>query len=129
MSLIGWGIAGEVVDREAARYEYCGHQPLYPVLALDPLPPQSHLIVQMTFLAASGGSLQGYLLAPHAFGIFANGREFCFNRNLPTLAARIAAELEKALATVSPPIFPLRYTSDLRNDAGDPIAGEIPSFW
>lgn len=127
--LLAWGIPEEILNREFARYEFCGHQPLYPVLQLDPLPQQPHLIVQMTFETASGRSLQGYLLAPYAFGIFVNGREFCFNRNLSTLSGRVATELERALGTAQQPIFPLQYASELRTDAGDPISGEISRFW
>lgn len=127
-TLLGWGVPAATVDREITRYEFCGHQPLYPVLQLEPLPPQQHLIVRVTFATACGGEIAGYLLEPHAFGIFVNGLEFCFNRNLPSLSGRVAAELETALGTTQP-IFPLRYASDLRLDTGDRIAGDISRFW
>lgn len=126
--LLAWSISEEKLDREITRYEFCGHQPLYPVLQLDPLPFQPHMIVHVVFEAANGLSLPGYVLAPHAFGIFVNEREFCFNRNLPALAGRVASALETALGNEGQ-IFPLRYASNLRLHDGREISGEISSFW
>jgi hypothetical protein len=127
--ILGWGVREKTLDDEVARYEFCGPQPLFPVLQLDPLPPRPHLIVSVTFESACGTSLAGYLLEPHAFGVFAGDREFCFNRILASLAARAAAGLASALGRRPERLFPLAYSSDLRTPEGRAIRGEIAAFW
>jgi hypothetical protein len=127
--ILGWGVRETTVDDEIARYEFCGPQPLFPVLQLDPLPPRPHLIVSVTFESACGASLPGYLLEPHAFGVFAGDREFCFNRNLASIAARAADGLASDLGRDPERLFPLAYASDLRTHTGCAIRGEIAAFW
>jgi hypothetical protein len=128
-AILSWGVPVKALDDEIARYEYCGPQPLYPVLQLDPLPRKEHLIVGTVFEAACGIALPGYVLEPHAFGLFVGDREFCFNRILVGLSARAAGELESALAEEIERLFPLRYASGLRRHDGGAIEGEIERFW
>ena len=128
-AILSWGVSVKALDDEIARYEFCGPQPLYPVLQLDPLPRKEHLIVAAVFEAACGIALPGYVLEPHAFGLFVGDREFCFNRNLVGLSARTAGELESALAEEIERLFPLRYASGLRRHDGGAIEGEIERFW
>jgi hypothetical protein len=127
--ILGWGVRGKTIDDEIARYEFCGPQPLYPVLQLDPLPRMPHLIVSVSFRTDCGTSLPGYLLEPHAFGVFIGDREICFNRNLVGRSARAAAELGAALDRDPEHLFPLRYAAGLQTDDGREINGEIERFW
>ena len=127
--ILGWGVHEQTVDDQIARYEFCGPQPLFPVLELDPLPLRPHLILCVTFESARGATMPGYLLEPHAFGVFAGDREFCFNRIMAPIAARAAAGLAAAVDCEPEQLFPLAYTSDLRTHAGHAIRGEIAAFW
>ena len=128
-AILSWGVPVTALDDEIARYEYCGPQPLYPVLQLDPLPPTEHLIVAAVFETAGGIALPGYVLEPHAFGLFVGDQEFCFNRNLVGVSARAAAKLGSALAEEPRSLFPLRYASGLRSHDGRTIEGEIQRYW
>lgn len=128
-TILAWGVSGADLDREIARYEFCGPHPLYPVLKLDPLPAKPHLLLAVTFEGADGTRLPGYVFAPHAFGIFVGDEEFCFNRNLAGFSARAAGRLGAALGLDSDRLFPLRYTSELRAADGSEIADEIAPFW
>jgi len=128
-AILSWGVPVKALDDEIARYEFCGPQPLYPVLQLDPLPRKEHLIVAAVFEAACGITLPGYLLEPHAFGLFVGDREFCFNRNLVGVSARAAAKLGSALAEGPERLFRLRYATGLRRHDGGAIEGEIERFW
>jgi hypothetical protein len=128
-TILGWGVRAKTVDDEIARYEFCGPQPLFPVLQADPLPRRPHLIVSVAFDTASGAGLPGYLLDPHAFGLFVDDREFCFNRTLGGLSARAAASLGSALGEDPERLFPLRYAAELRTDEGRAIRGEIERYW
>jgi len=127
--VIDAGVDAEALDREFGRYEFCGLQPLYPVLQLDPLPALPHMIVAARFEDPRGESLSGYVLDPHSFGIFVAGRDFCFNRTLPALAARIASALASTLDSEPDRIFPMRYRSELRRHDGREIAGDLAAFW
>ena len=128
-AILGWGIPVKALDDEIARYEFCGPQPLYPVLQLGPLPRKEHLIVAATFDTACGIALPGYVLEPHAFGLFVGDRELCFNRNLVDLSARAAAKLESALAEKPERLYPLRFTAGLRTYDGRAIEGTIERYW
>jgi len=128
-AVLAAGVAAETLDREFGRYEFCGLQPLRPVFGLDPLPGLRHLIVAARFTDARGETLQGYLLEPHSFGVFADGRDFCFNRTLPGLAARVARSLADALGSEPEAVFPLEFRSGLRREDGSQIAGRIAAFW
>lgn len=128
-AILSWGVPVSTLDDEIARYEYCGPQPLYPVLQLDPLPRKEHLIVAAVFEASCGIELPGYVLEPHAFGLFVGDEELCFNRNLKSVSARAAAKLESALAEEPGSLYPLRYASNLRSHDGRVIEGEIERYW
>jgi hypothetical protein len=128
-TILGWGVTPESADREIARYKLCGTQPLYPVLELDPLPPQRHLIVAVRFESNLGIQYPGYLLEPHAFGLFVGDREYCLNRSLAGLSERVAVRLADALETACDLLFPLQYTSELRNHEGVEIRGTLERFW
>jgi len=127
--ILGWGVPRQALDEEIARYEFCGPQPLYPVLEFDPLPPKDHLIVGATFALANGTTLTGYLLEPHAFGLFVENQEFCFNRSLASLSDRTAGRLAAALGERPDELFPMRYTTGVRASDGRTIEGEIDRFW
>jgi len=128
-TILSWGVAPETADREIGRYELCGPQPLYPVLRLDPLPPQAHLIVAVRFESNLGIWCPGYVLAPHAFGLFVGEREYCLNRSLAGLSERVALRLAAALETDCDLLFPLRYSSELRSHDGAEIRGVLERFW
>ena len=128
-TILGWGVAPERVDSEFNRYEYCGPPPLYPVFELDPLPPQQHLVVGVTFESSHGIRCAGYLLEPHAFGVFVGDGEFCLNRNLAQLSKQVALRLASALDTSTDRLFPLRYACEFRNHHGIAIQGRLEAFW
>jgi len=128
-TILAWGVSGEDLDGEIARYEFCGPHPLYPVLKLDPLPVKAHLLIAVAFEGADGTRLPGYVFAPHAFGIYVDDQEFCFNRKLAGVSAREAARLGAALKADSDRLFPLRYATLLRAADGAEIADEIARFW
>lgn len=127
--ILAWGVSAATLDAEVARLEYCGTPLLFPVIRTDPLPPIPHLIVAASFECADGTRLPGYLIAPHAFGLYVGDRELCFNRNLAGASARAAAGLGAALGREPEQLFPLRYTSALREADGSRNEGEIPRFW
>ena len=127
--ILGWGVSPATLDAEIERFEYCGTRPLYPVLELDPLPRLEHLIIVARFVAASGSSLMGYLLEPHAFGLFVGDREFCFNRHLVS-AARIAErKLSLALGEPAEGLFPMVYSTGLRAHDGRLVEGRLQRYW
>jgi hypothetical protein len=127
--VLGWGVSEAALDAEIARFEYCGTQPLYPILEFDPLPRIGHLIVAARFVAASETNLTGYLLEPHAFGFFVGEREFCFNRQLVGAAAITARKLSEVLAEPADGLFPVRYETGLRSHDGRTVEGEIRRYW
>jgi len=127
--ILDWGVAPERVDGEIERYAYCGPPPLYPVLELDPLPSRPHLVIGTTFESNLGTRCNGYLLEPHAYGIFVGDDEFCLNRNLARLSKQTAERLATALGTRVELLFPLRYQSGIRNHHGNTIEGTLEVFW
>jgi len=127
--LLGWGVAPAVADREIDRYAFCGPAPLFPVLALHPIPPLRHLLIGVTFELPAGRRCSGYLLTPHGYGLFVGGREFCLNRTLAGHSARVAAELATAVDSSVEELFPLRYESPLQASGGEAIRGAIERFW
>lgn len=127
--ILSWGVTPERLDGEIRRYEFCGPSALYPVLELDPLPSQRHLIVGVTFESSDEIRCAGYLFEPHAFGIFVGDEEFCLNRNLAQLSEQNAARLASALDTRLDRLFPLQYTCEFRNQQGIAIAGKLEPFW
>jgi len=128
-TILGWGVGADALEAQIARYRSCGLQPLYPVLRCDPLPAIPHLVVAVRFDCADGTQLPGYVIAPHAFGIYVGEREFTFNRNLATLSRRVAASLGAALGRDAERLFPLRPVPQLPGVDDARVAGEIPRFW
>jgi hypothetical protein len=127
--ILAWGVAPELLEREARRFGACGALPLYPVLELEPLPPARDLLVAARFRCADGRELEGFLLEPHAFGVFVGEREFPFNRGLAGPASRTAAALARALSAPLARVFPLAYTTGLRRAGGETLSGRIEVYW
>jgi hypothetical protein len=128
-AILDWGVGRDRLDDEIARYDHCGTQPLYPVMQVDPLPPLRHLIVAVTFESGTGQCCAGYMLAPHAYGIFVGDREYCLNRNLAALSARVATRLAEALDTPVDDLFPFQYESRVTDHDGVAIRGTLDRFW
>jgi hypothetical protein len=127
--ILSWGVSPTQLDAEIERFEYCGTQPLYPVLVLDPLPRLEHPIMVARFVAASGSKLMGYLLEPHAFGLFVGDREFCFNRRLVSAAIIAERKLSLALGEPADGLFPMDYSTGLRAHDGRVLDGRIQRYW
>jgi hypothetical protein len=127
-TLLGWGVPAECIDREVIRYDYCGSPPLYPVLELDPLPSQRHMVVAVTFESSLGIRCAGYRLEPHAFGIFVGDSEFCLNRSLAQISKQVAVQLASKLGTSVDRLFPLQYACELRDHEGITIQGTLDPF-
>ncbi|MBW2242260.1 MAG: hypothetical protein JRH01_09755 [Deltaproteobacteria bacterium] len=127
--VLAWGVAEEELDRQIELFESCGPVPLYPVLDLADLGDRKDLVVATRFEAADGARLWGYLLEPHAFGIFHLGEEYSFNRNLPAFSEREAERLAAALGTSADMIFPLFFHVDDEIPVTAGNEGEITRFW
>ena len=128
-AVLAAGVDPATLDREFGRYEFCGLQPLRPVMQIDPIPSLRHVIVAARFDTAVGRTLPGYLLEPHSFGVFVDRHDFCFNRTLPSLAARAAKSLARALGCAPDQVFPMEFRSGLRREDGSEIAGRVAAFW
>jgi hypothetical protein len=83
----------------------------------------------VTFESSHGIRCAGYLLEPHAFGIFIGDDEFCLNRNLVQLSERVAARLASALDTSADLLFPLQYACGFQSHQGIAIRGTLEPFW
>jgi len=126
--ILSWGVAPARLDTELARFGYCGPEPLFPVLAFDPLPECAELAVAAELRLAAGTVLPGYLLGPLAFGVFTDV-EYTFNRGLPRPALRNAERLAAQLGLSHDAIFPIRYRCAVGGPDGHPIRGEIARPW
>ena len=127
--ILGWGVAPEQIEREIERFAYCGTEPMFPVLAFDPLPEIVGVVLAAVFTAADGRELEGYVIGNRAFGVFAAECEFPFNRGLGEAAGRTAGRLAAAMDPVAGSLFPLRYRTGILAVDGEEIAGEIEAFW
>ena len=127
--ILGWGVTAERLDEEIDRFVYCGTEPLFPILQLDPLPEIGGMVLAVTFEAQSGRRLPGYLMGSGAFGLFTEQREFSFNRSLPEAGSFAARRLGEALAMDWRDLFPLRYRSGFRGVDGREIEGAFEPFW
>ena len=127
--IVGWGVAPADLDREIQRFEYCGTLLLFPVLEIDPLPPIVNVFVAARFTTASEASLPGYLLDPHAFGVFVDEKEFTFNRHLAGVSQAAAGKLAQALGADPEGLFPLQYATGLRDADGRALDGQIERPW
>jgi hypothetical protein len=130
--VLQWKVGAERLDAEVEKFRYCGTEPLYPVLALDPLPDFAGLTIRVTYvipLATGERRLDGYLIDPHVFGILVDERQYIINENLPDAAARQAAALADAVGTDAGALFPLRYESEWVRADGSRVEGQIERFW
>lgn len=121
--ILGWGVRPERLDDELERYDYCGPEPLFPVLDLEKIPDREDLVVAARVTLADRSELPGYRLAPHVVGVFAQGREWVFNRSLPARACSQAAALARALGTSPEGVLPLRYRCRVSAPEGTAIEG------
>ncbi len=127
--ILGWGVTAERLDSEIDRFEYCGTDPMFPVLEFESLPKIGGMVIAATFEVGSGRKLCGYLIGTNAFGVFAEQREFSFNRNLPEAGAFSARRLGEALEMESRDLFPIRYRTGFRSADGREIEGTLEPFW
>ncbi len=127
--ILGWGVTPERLDAELERYEYCGPEPLVPVLDCEPLPDREDLIFAATVRLACGRELPGYQMPPLAFGVFAEGQDWSFNRSLPSFARRVAEKLAAALGIQVEGIFPMRWEAPVKGPDGERLSGEIVAPW
>lgn len=128
--LIAWGVTVEQIERQEAAFVACGLIPLYPVLDPSSLEDRTDVTLAARFEPEGGPTLAGYLLDPHAFGVFVSGHEFSFNRNLRDFSAREAVRLARALGRSPEQLFPLTWQLDerLRKLPGD-HEGVLRPFW
>jgi hypothetical protein len=130
--ILAWGVPPERLDQQIALYQYCGPEPLFPVLDRGRLPARPDLIVAARItLGATGVELPGYVLAPHAWGVFSGGGEHVFNRGLPAASRRSAERLVAALGLAVAPeaVFPMRYRTEPTDAVAAPDEGEFPAPW
>jgi hypothetical protein len=127
--ILAWGVEPETLDREVAKFRFCGSDPLYPVLDVDPLPAGGGLSIRVSYETRGGAALQGYVIEPHAFGLYSGDRELCLNRNLPAAARRCSEQLVQALGAPLSEIFPITYSSDFKRADGTRVQGELAVFW
>jgi hypothetical protein len=127
--ILAWGVAPERLDEQLALYAFCGPEPLFPVLDRERLPARSDLIVAAEVTLSCGVGLPGYVLAPHAWGVFTDRAEFVFNRGLPGASRRSAERLAAALGVLVASVFPMRYRMALPGPDGACAEGEFPAPW
>ncbi len=127
--ILGWGVAAERLDEEIDRFAYCGTDPLFPILQFDPLPEIGGMVLAATFEAPNGRKLHGYVMGSGTFGVFAENREFTFNRSLPEAGAFAARRLGQVLEVGWRDLFPLRYHTGFRSADGREIEGAFLPFW
>jgi hypothetical protein len=130
--ILAWGVPPERLDQQIALYQYCGPEPLFPVLDCGRLPARPDLIVAARFtLGETGLELPGYVLAPHAWGVFTERAEHVFNRGLPVASRRSAERLvaDLALAVAPEALFPMRYRAALAGADTVQSEGEFAAPW
>ena len=127
--ILGWGVTAERLDEEIDRFAYCGTEPLFPILQLDPLPEIGGMVLAATFEAKNGRTLSGYLIGGGAFGLFTEQREFSFNTSLPEAGGFVARRLGDALSMDWRDLFPFRYQTGFCGVDGREIEGAFESFW
>ena len=127
--ILSWGVTAERLDEQIDCFEYCGTDPMFPVLEFESLPRIGGMVVAATFEVTGGRELFGYLIGASALGIYTNGREFSFNRNLPEAGAFSARWLGEVLEMESLELFPIRYRTGFRGADGREIEGAFEPFW
>jgi len=128
--LLGWGVSQQAIEEHEGPFVACGLIPLYPVLETSDLKSRSDVMIAARFTPSGGPPLDGYLLEPHAFGVFHGGHEYSFNRNLPGFSGREAVRLARVLDLRADELFPMTWALDgrLANLPGAQ-AGSIAAFW
>ncbi len=127
--ILGWGVTAEGLDEEIDRFQYCGTDPMFPVLEFDLLPKIGGMVIAATFEVKNDRKLFGYLVGMSAFGIFSEEREFSFNRSLPEAGASSARRLAEALEMERRDLFPIRYRTGFRTADGRENKGIFEPFW
>ena len=128
--LIGWGVTVQQIEEQEAAFVACGLIPLYPILDSGALEDRADVALAAHFESAAGVRVSGYLLDPHAFGLFVDGHEFSFNRNLREFSAREAGRLAEALGVAPDALFPMTWRLDerLQKLPGE-HEGVVTAFW
>lgn len=125
------GIPAPALDDQIRRFEHCGLVPLCPVIELGELARIPDVMLAARFTSPRGPVFDGYLLDPHAFGLFHEGEEYSFNRSLPGFSAREARRLAATLGCQVEDLFPLVWKLDPRatKDVELTAEGSVASFW
>ena len=128
--LIGWGVTVKQIEEQEAAFVACGLIPLYPVLDPASLEDRNDVALAAHFESAAGPCVSGYLLEPHAFGLFVDGHEFSFNRNLREFSGREAVRLADAIGVDAKALFPMTWRLDerLRKLPGE-HEGVLAAYW
>jgi hypothetical protein len=133
--ILSWGVSRDLLDEETEKFKFCGPEPLYPVLELGEAGvlgapgDRAGLNIRVRFESQTGDHFAGYVIEPHAFGIFYQRQDYCFNRSLPSAASRTAEKLASAVSRSVAELFPIRYSADLELARGESFGGEIARFW
>lgn len=85
-------------------------------------------MVAARFTTAGGQRIEGWVMEPYAFGLFASGEEFAFNRTLPRGADARTGALARALGADPKRVFPLRFETDLLRFDGSRLEGTLEAL-
>ena len=122
--IVSWGIDREWLLREirakCAGNEHC----VYPLLQTNPLPARMRIFIKARLRTPDGVDLSGYVVNEDAYavGIFWENVEYVFNHH-PLLRELNEEQEAKLRNAVGDDIFPLKYETDFRNNAGERIRG------
>ena len=126
--VLGWGVAADDLDRELRKYDYCGRNPLYPVLDVADADSSGTLVnssVALRFELENGRQLSGYRVGTASFVLFVEEREFCLNPSLPGRCRAEAARLAETLGLQPGSLLPLRFVECIAAADGQPKHGTI----
>lgn len=121
--ILAWGIPEARIDAELQRYDYCGLEPLFPVLDTARVPDRPDFIVAARVTLRDGRELPGYRLAPWVVGVFADDREWVFNAGLSGRSKAVASSLADVLRMPFDRIFPLHFRTLVPGADGRPLEG------
>ncbi len=129
--VLAWGVPAPALDDQVRQFEHCGLVPLCPVIEIGGLARIPDVMLAARFTAPGGPVFDGYLLDPHAFGLFHETEEYSFNRSLPGFSAREARRLAATLGCEVGDLFPLVWQLDPRatKDGELTAAGSVAIFW
>lgn len=74
-----------------------------------------------------GKELSGVLIGGFAFSVFASGKQFIFNRNMPDFGAKSNRELCSAIGAKEQSVFPLTFTTIASCFAGKSVSHD--KYW